>query len=44
MLCQLFSLESGVTYVMSVSSLRYLRVGERGLCLGAEKTRSQKNA
>ncbi|KXK13247.1 MAG: hypothetical protein UZ14_CFX002001764, partial [Chloroflexi bacterium OLB14] len=26
------------------NGLRYLRVGGRGLCLGAEKTRSQKNA
>jgi len=26
------------------NGLRYLRVGGRGLCLGAGKTRSQKNA
>ena len=26
------------------NGLRYLRVGGRGQCLGAEKTRSQKNA
>jgi hypothetical protein len=26
------------------NGLRYLRVGGRGFCLGAEKTRSQKNA
>ena len=31
-------------YATAPNGLRYLRVGGRGLCLGAEKTRSQKNA
>ena len=31
-------------WVSLPNGLRYLRVGGRGLCLGAEKTRSQKNA
>jgi len=29
---------------LPANGLRYLRVGGRGFCLGAEKTRSQKNA
>jgi len=29
---------------LSAIGLRFLRVGGRGLCLGAGKTRSQKNA
>jgi len=31
-------------YVRLPNGLRYLRVGGRGQCLGAEKSRSQKNA
>ena len=31
-------------FAMRANGLRYLRVGGRGQCLGAEKTRSQKNA
>ena len=37
---------NGATKERSVLSngLRYLRVGGRGFCLGAEKTRSEENA
>ena len=33
-----------LTLNVASNGWRYLRVGGRGFCLGAEKTRSQKNA
>jgi len=40
------TLQNTFYFVLHVATngLRYLRVGGRGFCLGAGKTRSQKNA
>ena len=38
------TLQETPSFAWRTNGLRYLRWGGRGLCLGAEKTRSQKNA
>ena len=39
-----FTLQETPSFAWRTNGLRYLRVGGRGLCLGAGKTRSQENA
>ena len=43
-LCSLLFALCSLLFALPSNGLRYLRVGGRGFCLGAGKTRSQKNA